>query len=157
MSKDWGGEEDASWKKKREYQHIDPLSVNMEAYARDLYGEQMHHGDIREYNTADNPKHPDNDATVEWLGRPGTIFTTDAPGYEGKYTVVDLPRVVKFKLSAVVQKADVIAPSIVLIPMDVLGVVSDDKNLMAQVVTKVIHKPQIGKESRKKISTGSRQ
>lgn len=144
---------------KHEYRHIDPETINVEEWARDLRGEQQHHGDVREYNCAANEKHPENDAGLDWLSRPGTIFETDAPGYEGTWQVSNQPivkspvtycRAKKAQLTTW-QTQDDWGPEQTISCID-LGCATDENNLFKQVRTKLIRKAEVNKHSREKLT-----
>lgn len=72
---------------KHAYREIDPTTVNPADYAVNLWGEQEHKGEIREYDVSLNKKHPQNDISLEWLCRVGTIFKFE----HKQYTVTDVP------------------------------------------------------------------
>lgn len=76
---------------RHEYHHIDPSTINVDEFARNLRGEEQHFGDVRQYNSAYNEKHPENDLDLDWLGRTGTVFETEAPGWEGIWHVTNMP------------------------------------------------------------------
>jgi len=78
---------------KHKYFTIDPDTINPEDYARSMRGEETHFGDVREYNSAENEKHPDNNVTLDDLSRIGTVIETEAKGFEGDWEVVALPEV----------------------------------------------------------------
>ena len=76
---------------KHEYHHIDKDTVNPEDYAVSLRGEEKHFGAVRQYNSAYNEKHEENDCDLDWLGRLGTVFETNAEGYEGIWHITNMP------------------------------------------------------------------
>ena len=78
---------------KHSFQHVDPDAINPEEYAQSMRGEVQHLGDVREYNSAFNEKHPDNDMRLEDVARIGTVFKTDAPGFEGTWIISLMPSV----------------------------------------------------------------
>jgi len=76
---------------KHSYRHLDPDTINVEDFARDLRGEQQHTGDVREETTAYNEQSSENSISLDMLSKIGTIFETEAPGLEGTYVVVAMP------------------------------------------------------------------
>jgi len=68
-----------------DYEYIDPTTVPTdfgppEGVAR------------RDFNNAFNRPHEETDVDMDTISRPGTVIDTDAPGLEGKWTVVGMPR-----------------------------------------------------------------
>jgi hypothetical protein len=129
---------------KHTYRQIDPAEINVADYAVNLRGDEAYRGEVREYITADNLKHPDNDATLDWLTRLGTEFSTNAEGYEGIWKVTYLPRVRSPHVFIVARRTD--AKVDVDIRADFLGVVADpETNLFPQVVTKLLKRGKISR------------
>ena len=78
---------------KHDYRHIDLEQVNVADWAQDMRGEQQHHGDVREINTAFNHVSEENELSLDLLSRVGTVFNTEAEGWEGLWKVTRLPSV----------------------------------------------------------------
>jgi len=76
---------------KHDYRTLDPDAVNVEDFAKDMRGDVQHKGDVREENTAYNIQSPDNNLTVDLLAKRGTVFETEAEGYEGTWIVTNVP------------------------------------------------------------------
>lgn len=147
---------------KHEYRHLDPETVNVEDFAKDMRGEQQHFGDVREYNTGANSKHPENDVGLDWLGRPGTIFETDAPGYEGTWRVEMMPVVkspVTYCRAIRIERSDHAdgftdpeEAKLETISCIDLGCAVDETNHYKQVRTKLLRKAEVNKHSRAKLT-----
>lgn len=140
---------------KHSYHHVDPDAVNPEEYAQNMRGEQQHFGEVREYNSAKNEKHPDNTMRLEDVARMGTIFETDAEGYEGQWMVVQMPEVHAPKSFALVSRVDENKEptgDVFKIRTDLLGLAVDENNMFLQVATKVVHKGQVGREQRERLT-----
>lgn len=143
---------------KHDYRHLDPATVNVEEYAKDLRGEQNHFGDIREYDCASNKKHPENDASLDWLGRPGTVFETDALGFEGQWMVSNQPVVHSpetfCRARSVIGKDDEgnevvdLKGSEMTISCVSLGCAVNKENEYQPVRTKILRKARVDKSSR---------
>lgn len=145
---------------KHEFHHIDPDTINVNEFARSFNGDEKHFGDVRQYNSAYNEKHPDNNVDLDWLGRVGTIFTTEAKGFEGMWHVTNMPtvraphvycRAVKVKD----EKDDTEGKKEVEIPTRSLGCIADDDNLYEQVVTKLVRKGSVTRQQRIKLTKKS--
>ena len=76
---------------KHTYRHLDPDTVNVEDFAKDMRGEQQHKGDVREENTAYNEQSLDNTISLDMLSKIGTVFETEAPEYPGRWIVAAMP------------------------------------------------------------------
>jgi len=76
---------------KHSYRHLDPDTINVEDFARDLRGEQQHTGDVREENTAYNEQSKENSISLDMLSKIGTVFRTFAEGWEGAWIVTGMP------------------------------------------------------------------
>lgn len=140
---------------KHSYFHVDPETVNPEDYARNLRGEEQHFGDVREFNSADNEKHPDNDVTVDDLSRPGTVVEVDrGEGDEltGEWEVVGLPTTHEGKIRAAMKKKNLPTVSLRYVDMVELGCVVDKENLFQQVATKLVSRPRLGKKQRERLT-----
>jgi len=142
---------------KHDYRAIDPSTINVDDYATSLRGEEEHFGDVREYNSAFNAKHPENDTTLDALGRIGTILETEAPGLEGKWIVSDMPVVrapiTYARLSRIEgENNDVVAGSEQVISCVDLGCAVDPENYFPQVRTKVLVKVRAGKDGRNRLT-----
>jgi len=151
---------------KHAYRKIDPATVNPEDYAHSMRGEEKYYGDVREYNTGSNEKHPETDIDLYDLGLLTTIFNTDAEGYEGMWKVLGL-----FKVSApkIWIQAARVAPverdgvegweeqgPMLEIPAEVLGIVVGDDNLFRQVKTTLVHRGIIDRQQRRRLLTGQK-
>jgi len=144
---------------KHTYQHLDPSNTNTEEWAKDLRGEQQHHGDVREYNTAGNEKHPENNVTLDDLSRPGTVFATLAEGLQDHgWLVTNFPIVrspatycrakpVDFQEESH-EQLKVIGPEREIALTD-LGCAVGADNLFKQVKTTIVVKARVGKTQRK--------
>lgn len=140
-----------------EYRHIDPATINLNDYARSLRGEEKHYGDVREYNTASNVKHPDTNLDLYDLGLLRTKFSTEAPGFEGEWVVVDFPKVVAPNIWTRVQREvdGELSGETVEISIVTLGVGVNDVNLYEQVVSKLIKRGATDREQRMRLKTGT--
>jgi len=146
------------------YRKIDPSTVNPEDYAHTMKGDEKFYGDIREYNTGANEKHPETNVDLYDAGLIGTVFETDSPGYEGIWKVVGLftvhaPKVwIKCARVALVTRAGVDGweeqESMKEIAAEDLGLVVDDTNHFKQVQTKLLHRGIIDREQRRRVATG---
>jgi len=76
---------------KHSYRHLDPDTINVEDFAKDLRGEQQHTGDVREENTAYNEQFSENSISLDMLSKIGSVFRTEAPGIEGAWMVTGMP------------------------------------------------------------------
>lgn len=147
---------------KHDYRHIDPDTVNVAEYAKDMRGEQAHLGDVREYNSADNQKHPENDVSLDWFSRPGTVFETDAEGYQGIWMVTNQPVVKSPETFCRARRAVEIdgewkeeaqyASAEEIISCVVLGCAVGRDNLFEQVKTKLLRKAKVDKSSRDRLT-----
>lgn len=142
---------------KHEFHHIDPDTINVNDFARTFNGDENHFGDVRQYNSAYNEKHPDNDVDLDWLGRVGTIFTTEAEGFEGMWYVTNMPTVRAphvytrcVKIEA--EEDDPEGRDEVEISTRDLGCIANDENLYEQVVTKLVKKGSVTREQRIKLT-----
>lgn len=141
---------------KHEFRAIDPNTINPDDYARNLRGEEAHFGDVREYNSAFNQKHPENDVNLDWLGRIGTTFETDAEGYEGVWTVVQMP-IVKAPLTyarcaRVDDEGEPIEGTQTVISCVALGCAVDEENFFKQVRSKLLSKGKVDKSQRERLT-----
>jgi len=142
---------------KHTYRHINPETINPEDYARNLRGEEQHFGDIREYNAGYNEKHPENDLDLDWLGRTGTIFETEAEGFAGLWHVTNMPAV---KAPDVFCRAVKISnpdeppegKEEVTIPCVALGVAVGQDNKYLQVKSRLLKKGAVDKAQRIKLT-----
>lgn len=142
---------------KHDFHHIDPETINVNDFARNLRGEEQHFGDVRQYNSAYNEKHPENNLDLDWLGRVGTIFETEAPGFEGMWHVTNMPvvnspliycRAVKIST----QDEDPEGKQEVQIPCVELGSVVDEENLYKQVKSVLIKKGAVDRTQRVRLT-----
>lgn len=129
---------------KHDYQHIDPDTINAADFAKSLRGEEQHFGDVRQYNSGYNEKSPENRLDLDWLSRVGTIFTTQAPGFEGLWYVTNMPvvrspntfiRAVKVETKDSEPEGGEVELSCVA-----MGVVVNEKNLYEQVAGEIVAK-----------------
>lgn len=154
---------------KHTYEAVDPDTINPADYATNLRGEEQHFGDIRQYNSAYNEKHVDNDVDLNWLGRIGTVFETKGEGIEGMYVVTSLPvvkaptvfcRVVKV---TPVDRVDPENPKAqyefatedkeeILLSCTDLGVTVTAENLFLQVDTRLLKKGSVDKHQRARLT-----
>jgi len=141
---------------KHSYQHVDPAAVNPEDYAQNMRGEQTVYGDTREYNSAHNNKHPDNNMILEDLARIGTTFETSAEGYEGTWMVVKMPGVKAPKTYARVCRVDEagepLEDSLTDIDTSLLGCAVDGENMFRQVATKLLKKGKVDRTQRERLT-----
>lgn len=136
-----------------EFHEIDPSTININDFARTMNGDETHFGDVRQYNSAYNEKHPENNVDLDWLGRVGTIFSTEAKGYEGIWHVTNMPtvraphvfcRCVKVEN----EETDPEGLEEVEISTRDLGCIADDDNMYLQVVTTLIQKGSVTRKQR---------
>lgn len=151
---------------KHEYRQIDPSTVNPEDYARGLRGEESYYGDVREYNTAGNSKHPETNVDLYDCGLIGTKIEVfgDIP-WAGKWIMTNIPAVsaptvylraarwvgVEGTLSEEV-KAHI--PNQQMIPLHEVGLSVGDDNLYKQIKVVLIKRGLIDREQRRAIQTG---
>lgn len=138
-----------------EYRKIDPDTINPEDYARGLRGEEKYLGDVREYNTAGNSKHPDTNMDLYDLGLLGTRFKTDAEGLQGpEWEVVEFPRVKGLLIETVLRVHSSDGEPIAVDTVR-LGLVVGPDNLFRQVVTSLVKRGMIDREQRASRLLGS--
>lgn len=140
---------------KHKYQSIDPDTINPEDYAVSLRGEEKQFGDVRQYNSAFNEKHPENDTNLDWLARTETEFETDAEGYQGHWRVTNMPVVRRPEVYSRVTRVDPegnLVGEETEIPCSLLGVAVDRNNLFAQIRTKMITKGKVDREQRLRLT-----
>lgn len=139
---------------KHTYQHFDPEETNVMDFATNMRGEEQHYGDVRQYNSGSNEKHPENDATLDWLSRLETVFETDAPECKGTWKVTDLPIVkapeVFIRVTPCSEDGTLQGDEIIL-STTTLGVCVDEKNFYPQVVTKILTKGKVARITKEKI------
>jgi hypothetical protein len=154
MSKNWDPE--TMGFNKHDYRSIDPDTVNPDDYAKNLRGEEQQFGDVRQYNSAYNQKHPENDLDLDWLGRVGTVFTTEASGFEGIWHVTNMPVVRAPQVYCRAVKVDTpeSPPSgeEVMISCTDLGIVADTDNLYPQVSSKLLKRGSVTREQRVRLT-----
>jgi hypothetical protein len=134
---------------------VDPDAVNPEEYAHNLRGDQQHFGDVREYNSALNERHPETTMVLEDVARMGTIFETDAIDYQGLWMIVEMPRVESpYSYARVSRVDDNKEPigDVQDIRTDLLGLAVNRQNLFEQVKTVIKHKGQVGREQRERLT-----
>jgi len=141
---------------KHDYRSIDPDTINVDDYARNLRDEEANFGDIREYNSAFNTKHPDNDLTLDALSRVGTTFETEAKGLEGVWVVVQMP-VVKSPLTyarcaRLDEAGEPKEGTQTTISCIDLGCAVDDKNYFLEVKSKILAKGRVGRTQRERLT-----
>jgi len=147
----WEARDDVGYGK-HDYQKIDPDTINPEDYAQDMRGDEEHYGDVREYNSAANQKHPENNVTLDWLSRVGTVFETEAPEYLGRWMVVNMSVIRAPQIWARCQQVDEdnnpISDEVKLLNTTDLGCsVEDDSNSFKQVRTIMIKKAKVDKNT----------
>jgi len=142
---------------KHAYQHLDLDTVNVEDYAADLRGEEEHLGDVREYNSADNAKHSENNVTLDWLSRVGTIFETEAPEHIGRWKVVNMSVVHAPQMWArciqVDEDNETMSGEVKLLSAVALGCCVDEDNCFMQVRTTMIKKARVDKNTMAALTT----
>lgn len=141
---------------KHDYRHLDPTTVNVDDYAKDLREGQTNFGDVREYNSAFNTKHPENDLELDWLGRIGTIFETEAEGYEGRWMVVQMPVVHSPALFARAARIDEndepIDGTLKEIPFLALGCAVDKTNHFPQIKSHLVARGKVDRKQRERLT-----
>lgn len=145
---------------KHKFHHVDPDAINPEDYAQSMRGEQEHFGEVREYNSAKNEKHPENDVRLEDFARTGTVINTEAEGYEGDWMVVRMPAVRAPKTYARVAKATKVGEkewdhdgNEVEIDTMLLGCAVDPvENVFLQVKSTIQFKGIVGKSQRERLT-----
>ncbi|GAG84264.1 unnamed protein product [marine sediment metagenome] len=124
----WDGpSEDQCGYGKHKYREIDPSTINPEDYARTFGGDEEFYGDVREYNSAYNEKHPENKVQLDWLCRVGTVFQVFDGDYVGKWMVADVPLVLDGEIFIVSKKVGEDTEQVHLKAVE-LGVVVDKAN-----------------------------
>lgn len=138
---------------KHEYREIDPTTVNPDSFLNaDERGEGLlHEGSVREYNCAKNSKAVGNDLNLDWISRVGTVFETDAAGYEGKWYVVGLPKV-KAPLIYVVASRDPDGEKVEEIPAELLGITVNSENEFLQVMSRLLERGLVGRKQRERLT-----
>lgn len=142
---------------KHEFHFIDPETINVNDFARTFNGEENHFGDVRQYNSAYNEKHAENNVDLDWLGRVGTIFTTEAEGFEGMWYVTNMPTVraphVFTRCVKINEETDNPegGEEIEISARD-LGCIANDANNYEQVITRLIKKGSVTREQRIKLT-----
>lgn len=142
---------------KHEFHHIDPDTINVNDFARTFNGDENHFGDVRQYNSAYNEKHPENDVDLDCFGRVGTIFATEAVGFEGMWHVTNMPTVRAPHVFTRAVKIDAAEDDpegreeIEISTRD-LGCIANDANEYEQVITKLIKKGSVTREQRIKLT-----
>jgi len=151
---------------KHSYRQIDPSTVNPEDYARSLRGEEAHYGDVREYNTANNSKHPETNVDLYDCGLIGTKIEIHEGPWAGKWIMVNIPtvkspivylRASKLKLGTYTSLAEEVQDHVSdqqLIPTNEIGLAVDEQNLYRQVKMTLIKRGLIDREQRQVIETG---
>lgn len=141
---------------KHDYQKIDPATINPEDYARNLRGEEAHFGDVREYNSASNVRHPKNTVTLDDLCRVGTVIETEAEGFEGRWMVVQMPVVHSPKSYARLARVDEVGEPVEGTLVEVctidLGCAVDATNQFKQVRTVMIQRGRLDRTQRERLT-----
>lgn len=141
---------------KHDYRSIDPDTVNPDDYARNLRGEEEHFGDVREYNSAENEKHPENDTDLDNLGRVGTVFETEVEEFQGTWMVVQMPVVkapgVWARCARVDEDGEPVEGTQTEISTVELGCTVDERNYFKQVKTKLLKKGKVDKSQRERLT-----
>lgn len=140
-----------------DFHHIDPDTVNMADFARQLEGEELFFGDVRQYNSGYNDKHPENNVDLDWLGRVGTVFSTNAPGFEGIWHVSNLPAVrapIVFCRAVKLENADDSPEGLeeIEISCAALGCAVNEDNLYEQIETKIVKRGRVDKKQRARLT-----
>lgn len=142
---------------KHSYRHVDPATVNPADFAKNLRGEEENFGDVRQYNSAYNEKHPENDVDLDWVTRIGTVIETDAEGWEGLWYISNLPvvkapeifcRAVKVESAKDEPSED---SKEVVIPTYDLGCSVGPDNMFKQVKTKLVKRGAVDRTQRPRI------
>lgn len=154
---------------KHEYRQIDPSTVNPEHYARELRGEESYYGDVREYNTADNSKHPDTTADLYDCGLIGSkieIHAGETPTWVGKWIMTNIPTVkapyvylraarwCEGNYASLAEEVQAFQSAQELVPAHEVGLVVGDDNLYKQVKVTLIKRGLIDREQRQMVATG---
>lgn len=142
---------------KHAFHHIDPDTINVNDFAQNLRGEEQHFGDVRQYNTAYNEMHPEHTLGIDWLGRVGTIFETNAEGFEGIWCVTNMPIVNSPSIFCRVVKLENVdedpeGKTEVTIPCVKLGCVVNEENLYEQVRSVILKKGDVSRTQRLKLT-----
>lgn len=142
---------------KHDFQHIDPDTINVDEAARSLRDEEQHFGDVRQYNSAYNEKHPENNLDLDWLGRVNTIFETDAPDYAGIWIVTNQPTVKAPVVYARCVKLeseddDPEGKDEVVISCVALGSQVNEENEFLQVRSKILKKGSVNRKQRMRLT-----
>jgi hypothetical protein len=142
---------------KHSYRHIDPETINVEDFATNLRGEEQHFGDVRQYNSAYNEKHPENDVDLDDLHRVGSVFETEATGFEGIWHVTNLPIVRSpevFCRAVKLNKPEDLpeGKEEVTIPCVELGCSVNRDNLFVLVRTKLLKRGNVSRTQRVKLT-----
>jgi len=142
---------------KHDYRSIDPDTINPNDYARNLRGEEQQFGDVRQYNSAYNEKIEGNDLDLDWLGRVGTVFETQASGFEGIWHVTNMPVVRAPQVYCRAVKVD--TPDSppgdgeeVMISCIDLGIVANTDNKYEQVLSKILKRGSVTREQRVRLT-----
>jgi len=138
-----------------DFRKIDPDTINPADYAHAREEGQEFFGDVREYNTAYNKKHPETDVDLYDLGLIGTTFTTEAKGSEGTWKVTGLYTLKDRQIYIPVLKEGGNEEARDLGAIE-LGLVVEEGNVFRQVKTKLISRGMIDREQRLRVSTGMR-
>jgi len=133
-----------------EFRTIDPETVNQESYAVSLRDEEDKFGVIREYNSANNSQHAENDLTLDDLSRIGTIFHTAAEEYQGEWEVIGLPRVEDGVVSAVVKDEEGHDYEISCIKLGIQQ--HPSSNLFEEVRTCIVSRGAVNREQRERLT-----
>jgi len=141
---------------KHSFHHIDPATINPADYAKNLHGEEQNFGDVRQYNSADNEKHPECTLDLDWVSRVGTIFKTEAAGYEGIWHVTNVPTIKEgviccraTKVAAVEEEPTGEEMSI---PTVELGICQGVNNLFKQVKSETLKRGSVTRTQRIKLT-----
>lgn len=141
---------------KHEYRHIDPDTINPEDYAKNFRGDEEHFGDVREYNSAANEKHPENDTDLDNLSRIGTIFETEAEEFKGIWMIVQMPLIkapsIYVRCGRIDEDQEPIEGTQTNIPIVELGCSVDESNFFKSVKTTLIKKGKVDKQQRERLT-----
>jgi len=143
---------------KHTFEKINPDDINPEDFEKNLRGDNADIvGYVREYDVAFNKKHPENDMDLDQLGRLGTVFETEAEGYEGLWMVTDVCASATPKIFCRATKVDADFARTgdqVLIDCVLLGSMVDGENNFKVVKTKLVKKGIIDRLGKEKWNDG---
>lgn len=134
---------------KHKYEFIDPSEVDLDPGPP---------GGVRsrDFVTAYNRKHPETDMTIDLLSRPGTVFKTDALGFEGEWVVTWMPILKEGEPFCRVLRAEEVGKGVTSLDLSMvaLGVVANRVTAMFVDTVKSAHLDggTAGKEVRERLT-----